>query len=99
VAYVPYRSYPNSLSGLPLDFYECTLTNPIHDSTVDFKHLFIKFSCPTTLLLLEDFAQLKPANITRKLAAIFADRLGTAKASGATIHVKHSSETVDRVVF
>lgn len=97
VAYVPYPSYPNTLSGVPLDFYECILTNPDHDSTVDLKHSFIRFSCPTTLP--EDFTQLKPENMTRKLAATFADRLGMARAGGATIHVKHSSETVDQVVF
>jgi hypothetical protein len=96
VAYVPYSSYPDTLSGVPLDVYECVLTIPGHDSRVDLKHSVIKFSCPT---LQEDFTQLKPENVTLKLAAIFADRLSVAGAGGATIHVKHSSETVDRMVF
>jgi hypothetical protein len=97
VAYVPYPSYPNTLSNVPLDVYEYILTIPSHDSMLDLNHSIIKFSCPTSLR--EDFTQLKPENITLKLTAIFADRLSAARAGGATIHVKHSSETVDRVVF
>lgn len=95
VAYVPYPPYPNTLSGVPLDVYECILTISSHDSTADWKHSFIKFSCPTTSR--EDFTQLKSENVILKLAAMFADRLGTTR--GASIRVKHSSETVDRVVF
>jgi hypothetical protein len=94
VAYVPYPSYPNTLSGVSLDFYECILTIPGRD---DLKHSFIKFSCPTTLR--EDLTQLKPDTITLKLTAIFADRFGTARTGDVNIRVKHSSETVDRVVF
>lgn len=97
VAYVPYPSYPNTLSGVPLDFYEYILTSPSHDSTLNLNHSIIKFSCPTSLR--EDFTQLKPEIVTLKLEAIFADRLSAARAGGATTRVKHSSETVDRVVF
>lgn len=97
VAYVPYPSYPNTLSGVPLDFYEYILTIPSHDSNLNLNHSIIKFSCPASLR--EEFMQLKPENVTLKLAAIFAERLSTARAGGVTIHVKHSSETVDRVVF
>ena len=97
VAYVPYPSYPNTLSGIPLDFYEYILTIPSHDSMLDLNHSIIKFSCPASLG--EDFTQLIPENVTRKLAAIFADRLSAAWAGGVTIRVKHSSETLDRVVF
>jgi hypothetical protein len=95
VAYVPYPSHANTLSGVPLDVYECTLTISRHDSTADWKHSFIKFSCPTTSRA--DFTQLKSENVILKLAATFADRLGITR--GASIHVKHSSETMDRVVF
>ena len=98
VAYVPYPSFPNTLSGVPLDFYEyIILTIPSHDSTLDLNHSVIKFSCPASLR--EDFTQLKPENLTLKLTAIFADRLNAARAGGVTIHVKHSLETLDRVVF
>ena len=101
VAFVPYPSYPNTLSGVPLDVYEYTLTIPSHDSTLNLNHSVIKFSCPTNLR--ENFTQLKPENVTLKMAAIFADRLSTARTGGVTIYVKHdvkhSSETVDRVVF
>ena len=101
VAYVPYPSYSNTLSGVPLDFYEYILTIPSHDSTLDLNHSIIKFSCPASLR--EDFTQLKPENVSLKMATMFADRLSAARASGVTIHVehdvKHSSETVDRVVF
>jgi hypothetical protein len=101
VAYVPHPSYPNTLSGVPLDVYEYILTIPSHDSMLDLNHSIIKFSCPTSLR--EDFTQLNPENVTLKMAAVFADRLSVARAGGVTIHVKHnvihSSETVDRVVF
>lgn len=97
VAYVPYPSYPNSLSGVPLDFYEYIITVPNHDLMLDLKHSIIKFSCPASLR--EDFKQLKPENVTLKLAAIFAVRLSAARAGGVTTHVKHTSETVDRVVL
>jgi len=97
VAYVPYPSHPNTLSGVPLDVYECILAIPGHDSMANLKHSVLKFSSPTTLR--ESFTQLKPENVTLKLAAIFADRLGAAGAGGAAIHVIQSSETVDRVVF
>ncbi|KAF8798968.1 hypothetical protein BYT27DRAFT_7202704 [Phlegmacium glaucopus] len=94
VAYVPYTTYPNTLSGVPLDVYECILAIPGLDSR---EHSIIKFSCPTTVQ--EGFTQLKPENITLKLGAIFSNRLGATRADGATIRVKHSSETVDRIVF
>ena len=97
VAYVPYPSYPNTLSGVPLDFYECTLTIPGHDSMLDLNHSIIKFSCPASLR--EDFKQLKPENVTLNLTAKFSDRLSSAGVGGVTTHVNHSSETVDRVVF
>ena len=96
VAYVPYPSYPNTLSGVPLDVYEYILTFP-SDSMLNLNHSIIKFSCPTSLR--EDFTQLKPEIVTLTLEAIFADRLSAARAGGATTRVKHSSETVDRVVF
>jgi len=92
VAYVPYTSYPNTLSGVPLDVYECILAIDSRE------HSIIKFSCPATVQEF-GFAQLKPENITLKLAAMFADRLGAARAGGATIHVRHSSEMVDQIVF
>ena len=98
VAYVPYPSYPNSLSGVPLDFYEFILTIPSYDLKLDLNHSIIKFSCPASLR--EDFTQLKPENVTLKLAAIFTVRLSADRAgTSVTTHVKHSSETVDRVVF
>lgn len=97
VAYVPYPSYPDTLSSVPLDFYEYILTIPSHDSMLDLNHSIVKFSCPASLR--EDFTQLIPENVTRKLAAIFTDRLSAAWAGGVTFYVKHSSETVDRVVF
>ena len=94
---MPYPSYPNTLSGVPLDIYECILSIPGRDSMVDLKHSIIKFSCPTTLQ--EGFTQLKPENVTLKLAAIFAGRLDAARVGGATVQVKYNSETVDQVVF
>ena len=97
VAYVPYPSYPNTLSGIPLDFYEYILTIPDHDSMLDLNHSIIKFSCPASLQ--EGSKQLKPESVTLNLAAIFADRLSSAGVGGVTTHIKHSSETVDRVVF
>ena len=96
-AYVPYPSYPNTLSGVALDFYEYILTIPSHDSMLDLNHSIIKFSCPASLR--ENFAQLKPETVILKLTVMLADRLSVAGAGGVTIHVKHSSETVDRVVF
>ena len=97
VAYVPYHSYPNSLSGVPLDFYEYILTIPSHDSKLDLNHSIIKFSCLASLR--EDSPQLKPENLSLKLAAIFSERLSLAGAGSITTHVKHTSETVDRVVL
>jgi hypothetical protein len=97
MAYVPYPSYPNTLSGVPLDFYECIITIPGHDSMLNLNHPIIKFSCPAGLQ--EEFTQLKPENVTLKLAAIFADRLSAARVGGVIAHIKHSSETVGRVVF
>ena len=49
VAYVPYPSYPNSLSGVPLDFYEYILTISSHGSILNLNHSIIKFSCPASL--------------------------------------------------
>ena len=92
---MPYSSHPNTLSGVPLDVYECILTIPGHGSMVDLNHSIIKFSCPTQ----EGFTQLQHENVILKLTAKFADRLDAAGADGATIHVKHSSEMVDRIVF
>ena len=98
VAYVPYPSYPNPLSGVPLDFYEFILTIPSYELMLDSNHSIIKFSCPASLR--EDFTQLKPENVTLKLAAIFAVRLSADRAgTSVTTHVRHSSETVDRVVL
>ena len=98
VAYVPYHSYPNTLSGVPQDIYECTLTIPSRDSNLDLNHSIIEFSSPASLR--EDFTQLKPENVTLKLAAIFADRLSAHIADGVTIHVKHNvKHMVHRVIF
>lgn len=97
VAYVPYPAHLNSLSGVPLDVYECTLVIPGHDSMADLKHSILKFSSPTSLQ--EGFMQLKPENVTLKLAAMLTDRLGTARASGATIRVEHSSVKADSIIF
>ena len=89
VAYVPYPSHLNPLSRVPLDVYECILAIPDHD-----EHTVIKFSCPSSLQ--EYFTQLKPENMTLKLAAMFAGRID---ATSATIHIKHNVRTVDRVIF
>ena len=94
VAYVPSGDGSDPfLAGVPLDVYECVLTQPAPDML---EHTLLKFSCPQTHGT--EVSVLRPDVLRERLRARLTDRLERAGYRG-TLVVRHTVQTLDRVAL
>ncbi|KAI6114337.1 hypothetical protein F5141DRAFT_1291116 [Pisolithus sp. B1] len=98
VAYVPVSAQQNIfLPGEPLDVYETAFSSPSADSSPSLgtsEFVFIKFSCPRRVA--DKDSTLSPACLLRLLEHKFGLRLENI---GASVSVRHYTETLDRVAL
>ncbi|KAI5989097.1 hypothetical protein EDD15DRAFT_1341601 [Pisolithus albus] len=98
VAYVPVSARQNTfLHGEPLDIYEVafkSLSANFSSSSGTSEFVFIKFSCPRRVA--DKNSTLSPACLLRLLEHKFRPRL---EKIGASMSVRHYTETLDRVAL
>ncbi|KAI6130003.1 hypothetical protein EV401DRAFT_683121 [Pisolithus croceorrhizus] len=98
VAYVPISAQQNIfLPGEPLDVYEVAFNSPSADSSLSLgasEFVFIKFSCPRRVA--DKDSTLSPACLLMLLEHKFGPRLENI---GASVSVRHYTETLDRVAL
>ncbi|KAI6042676.1 hypothetical protein EDC04DRAFT_911132 [Pisolithus marmoratus] len=97
VAYVPVSAHQSTfLAGEPLDVYEVAFNSPSAglSSLQGGRFVFIKFSCPRRVA--EKDSILSPACLLLLLEHKFERRL---ESIGASVSVRHYTETLDRVAL
>ncbi|CAA7261586.1 unnamed protein product [Cyclocybe aegerita] len=96
VAYMPVPSQEHVLSGVPLDFYESTLTWPQGEGR-EHPWFIMKFSCPAHLT--EDYPALTPTKIMICIQMMFQNRLSVLGDRTVQVNVEHTTKTLAHVAF